>query len=143
MKTDHIIALIGSIREKAYRFITHELVVREITGLAPSHGAILSVLFQCDTLPMTELAKRIDRDKSTVTALVKKLANHGYVVRKKDPDDGRMTYISLTEKGVALQSEFEEISEALLGIVYKDFSTQEKEAVIRYLERMLENWSDR
>jgi MarR family transcriptional regulator, organic hydroperoxide resistance regulator len=88
---------------------------------------------------MRVLAKRINRDKSTVTALVKKLVALGYVERLEDPDDHRVTLVRLTEKGWGLQQQFEEISSILLNNVYRGLSRQEKEAIIGGLERIAEN----
>ena len=140
MKTGHIVGLIANIREKTNRFIIQELRKRDIEGLGPSHGDILINLYQHDGLPMAELAKKIHRDKSTITTLVDKLAAAGYVKRVKDPNDRRITYICLTEKGKALKTGFYEISQELLERIYTGFSDLEKELVVRLLERMLKNW---
>jgi DNA-binding MarR family transcriptional regulator len=88
---------------------------------------------------MREIAERIGRDKSTVTALVKKLIDFGYVQKEQDRDDSRVTLITLTRKGRALRSDFEEISVILLERVYRGFSNGEKEVVIHGLERINAN----
>jgi DNA-binding MarR family transcriptional regulator len=139
MKTNHIISLVSRIRDKAGRLIIYELKNREIPGLAPSHGDILMLLFHSETVHLGEVAKRIGRDKSTVTALVKKLIDFGYVQKKQDPDDSRITRISLTESGRALRKDFDEISEILLQRVYKGFSEKEKEVMIHGLEKINRN----
>ena len=139
MKTDHVIVLISTIRDKANKLIDKELRSRNISGLAPSHGAILFELFRSETVSMMEIAKRINRDKSTVTALVKKLIDLGYVERVKDPNDSRVTLVELTKKGRELKPDFDEISKILLERIYKSHSTQEKEGIIRGLERLLNN----
>jgi len=56
---------------------------RNIKGLVTSHGDILYALFQKRTLTMKEIAEGIEKDKSTVTALVNKLIAHGYVQKEK------------------------------------------------------------
>ncbi len=139
MKTDHVIVLISTIRDKANKLINKELRSRNICGLAPSHGAILFELLQSETIPMMEIAKRINRDKSTVTALVKKLIDLGYLEKIKDPSDSRVTLLKLTKKGQELEPNFNNISKALLKRVYKNHSTQEKEAIILGLERLSKN----
>lgn len=140
MKIDHIIALIAGNRGGAYRFITGELRRRNIRGLAPSHGAILSTLYDHGPVSMQELAKRIDRDKSTVTALVKKLLDGGFVEKAKETGDGRVTIVSLTDKGMALKPDFDDISEMLIARAYRGFSRREQERLVRGLEKMLRNW---
>jgi DNA-binding MarR family transcriptional regulator len=138
VKTDHVIALIAGIREKAYRFLVRELSLRGIDGLAPSHGAILSTLYNHGPVSMQELARRIDRDKSTVTALVKKLQDHGYVERAADPADGRVSIIHPTARALALRPGFEEISQRLIATAYQGFDQEERETLVRGLEKMLD-----
>lgn len=139
MKTDHIIALVSTIADRANRLIGRELRRRSMSGLAPSHGAILFELFQSEAISMKEIARRINRDKSTVTALVKKLVAQGYVETERDPGDSRKTLVRLTEEGRGLRPGFDDISRILLEQVYGGYSTPEKEALITGLERLLKN----
>ncbi|MDD1730074.1 MAG: MarR family transcriptional regulator [Methanospirillum sp.] len=123
----------------ANRFIISELESRGISDLAPSHGDIFFLLFHCDRLPMQEIACKIHRTKPTVTILVKKLVELGYVEREKSQEDSRVTYISLTEEGRKLRPIFEEISKLLNEKVYGGFSPGQ--AIL--FEEMLENVYDR
>lgn len=139
MKYDHILSLVSGITSKANQLIISELESKNITGLAPSHGAILYFLYQSETLSMMELAKKINRDKSTLTALIKKLVRLGYVEKNKDPYDSRVTLVKLTKKAWDVKPDFDEISDTLLERVYKDFKLKDKKEVIYALEKMLKN----
>jgi DNA-binding MarR family transcriptional regulator len=136
MKTNHIISLVSRIRDKAGRIIIQELNSRKIPGLVPSHGDILMLLFHSETVSMSQIAERIGRDKSTVTALVKKLIDFGYVQKEQELNDGRVTLVRLTKSGRALRKDFDEISEILLQRVYKGFSEKEKEVTVHGLEKI-------
>lgn len=140
MSTRDIISLIATIREKANRLIIQEMSIREMEGLAPSHGDILSALFEYSSLTMKELAKEINKDKSTVTALVNKLLNLGYIERTRDLTDSRIVYITLTEKGKSLKSDFKEISDKLIERVYKNISKDDQEVVINILTKIENNF---
>jgi DNA-binding MarR family transcriptional regulator len=140
MKTDHVIALIARNRREAHRFISRELDRRGISGLAPSHGAILSTLYARGPVCMQELARRIDRDKSTVTALVRRLTEAGYLRTGKEAGDGRRTIVRLTAKGRALKPDFEDISRKLIARALGGFSRPERESLVKGLSRMVENW---
>lgn len=139
MKTDHIVQLISSIRGKAYKFIIEELRANQVHGIAPSHGGILSALYEEGKLPMRSLAERIGRDKSTVTTLVDKLVRLGYVRKAKGEEDRRVTYIVLTKKGRILEPVFKKISRKLIRKVYKGVSEEEKRVLIEILERLQGN----
>ncbi len=124
-------------REKANRFLVRELKQRGMSGLAPSHGAILSTLYNHGAVSMQELARRIDRDKSTVTALIKKLQDHGHVTRANDPNDSRVSIIHPTDKALALEADFDEISRQLIATAFRGFDRQEQERLVQSLEKML------
>jgi DNA-binding MarR family transcriptional regulator len=87
-----------------------------------------------------EIAERIDRDKSTVTALVDKLVRLGYVAKERDSEDTRVVYVTLTEKGDELRPIFEEISSHVIGVFYKDISENEKEELLRILNQLYNNF---
>ncbi|UCD06663.1 MAG: MarR family transcriptional regulator [candidate division WOR-3 bacterium] len=140
MKTDNVIALVARLRDRAYDFIIRELKHRKITGLVPSHGGIMSNLFKKDRVSMKEIAERIGRDKSTVTALVNKLVDAGFVVKESDPDDKRITYLCLTAKGRSLENDFDKISERLIATAFRGFSQKEKEELVRGVVKMLNNF---
>lgn len=113
---------------EANRFIVGQLRQRGLSELVPSHGDVLTHLFAHEPVTMQELAHAINRDPSTVTALVRKLARAGYVRTAKAADDKRVTKVSLTEKGAGLRHDFAAISAKLLetqmqGIDGSDFDT--------------------
>ena len=140
MKTDHVIALTARVRDRAYEFIIRELNEKAVTGLAPSHGGIMSALFDRDRASMKELSGKIGRDKSTVTALVSKLVRAGYAVKEKDGMDHRLTYLRLTAEGRALERDFNDISEKLIATAFRGFSRRERESMVKALGKMLSNF---
>ena len=89
---------------------------------------------------MTEIANNIHRDRSTVTTLINKLINLGYVLSKKDPQDSRSNIIYLTEKGKSFEPYFNEISQSLYEIEYKGISVEEKEIFQSVLKKIYNNF---
>lgn len=134
MSNGNAIALISRIREKANRFIIHELEEHGITGIVPSHGDILNILFCEERCTMKDLAIKIHRTKPNVTVLIDKLVECGYVKKEKSTDDNRVTFISLTEKGASLKPVFFYISKKLRKVVYGGLSETEADS----LESMLQ-----
>jgi DNA-binding MarR family transcriptional regulator len=140
MNPELTIYLIARIREKANRLITEELNRHNLRGIAPSHGDIMLGLFKNTELSMKELAEYIDRDKSTVTYLINKLTQLGYVEKKPGIRDRRKSLISLTRKGRELRGDIIEISEKLLARVFKSLSNEERDVLNELLTRINENW---
>lgn len=140
METKNIISLISKVRESANKFITNEMDNCGIKGLVPSHGDILIALQKSEKLTMKELAEKIGKDKSTVTALVDKLVKQGYVEKTRDVEDNRVVFVSLAEKGKALKPMFDAISQDLLSKVYKNISQNEKEDLTKILTKIKNNF---
>ncbi len=136
MREGQIISLISQIRHKANELIISELEKNGIKGIVPSHGDILIRLFRADSIPMSELASAINKKKNTVTTLVEKLENLGYVKKTSDPDDSRINLVRLTPEGRSLQKIFDKVSQTLLGTVYKGVSETEKRDVLEILNKI-------
>lgn len=126
MKTRDAISLISKIKEKVNRFILAEMAEQGIQDLATSHGDIIYALYNNHRMTMAEIAKKIGKDKSTVTALVDKLVLTGYVVKERDATDSRVVHVALTAKGEQLKPVFEEISQRMLNVFYADVTEAEK-----------------
>jgi DNA-binding MarR family transcriptional regulator len=140
MKKELVILQIGRIRDKANSFLTRELAGRKLKGIAPSHGDILWALFSYGDLPMKKLSEIINRDKSTVTALVNKLTNSGYIRRRTHESDSRSSIISLTEKGRDMQKNFWDISEALRKKAYQGLTDDEMKTLMHLLTKIHDNF---
>ena len=139
MKKDHIIFLVGRIQYKANRFLSREMKAHHVKGLAPSHGEILGSLMARGPLPMSEIGRIIDKDKSTITALVNKLIKRGYVEKKSEPADSRISLIALTRKGMALKPHFQLIAQRLRAQSYKGITDDERETLVNLLTKLNTN----
>jgi DNA-binding MarR family transcriptional regulator len=136
MNEKYIINLIGRIHRQANKFIETELKKNKIGGIAPSHGDILFQLYKNESVTMQQLAKLIDRDKSTVTVLVNKLVELGYIDKTPDAQDARVYNLSVTQKGKELRPLFEEISDRLLTKVYSEVAPEEKMVLLQLLQKI-------
>jgi DNA-binding MarR family transcriptional regulator len=85
---------------------------------------------------MKEIAGIIDKDKSTVTALVNKLIHMGYVEKRKSPDDNRISIIAVTQKGETLKPAFVSIAKKLRSLAYKGITENEREILFNLLNRI-------
>ncbi|WP_230191705.1 MarR family transcriptional regulator [Paenibacillus sp. CECT 9249] len=140
MESRDVISFISKIREKVNRFIVSEMAKRGIEGIATSHGDIIYALFKTPRLTMADISRRINKDKSTVTALVDKLVRLGYVTKERDVEDTRVVYVALTDKGKELQPIFESVSKELLDLFYLGISEKEKENLLHILKKIYDNF---
>lgn len=130
-------SLTGKIRDNVNNLIVLELNKKGVRGIAPSHGDILGCLYQKDGMSVMEIAKSIHRTQPTVTVLIDKLVKLGYVKRIKRKEDSRVSFITLTAEGRALESLFSEVSHHINNVIYGSLEEKEKEQLEYLLEKVL------
>ncbi|KQB77935.1 MarR family winged helix-turn-helix transcriptional regulator [Clostridium butyricum] len=141
MNDKYIIYFISRTKSNMIKFIENKLKENNLTELIPTHGNVLTSLYESDRkLTMKEIAKKIGKDKSTVTPLINKLIDLGYIQKEKSPIDKRITYISLTPKAREIESTFNNISDQVKETAYKDFTKEEKEEFLRLLKKLNSNF---
>lgn len=140
----YIVYFISSTRKKMIKFIEKQIVEKEIEDLIPSHGNILTNLFDAkQKMTMKDIAWKIGRDKSTVTSLVNKLEQAGYLIKVNSKKDRRTVYLELTEKGHSMEKKYREISEEVIAKAYEGFSENEKEVFLNLLKKLNNNFDEK
>ncbi len=87
---------------RAYRPLLNDL------GITYPQYLVMVVLWERDTVPVGEIARRLELDAAALTPLVKRLEALGLVTRHRDARDERVVRISLSAEGAALrQNAFE------------------------------------
>lgn len=140
MKYDNTINLISRIREASNFFIVSQLEKLGMKGIVPSHGDIIVTLIKYGELTMTEIADKINKDRSTVTTLVKKLNKIGFTATKKNKGDQRSNFVFLTPKGKELEEGFNHISEKIYEVQFKGITEEEKEIFRNVLIKIYDNF---
>ncbi len=141
MRIDGTLKKIGNVKNSANEFIMKELRNAGFSDIVPSHGHILLTLYKYNECTMTDISNHIQKDRSTVTALINKLIKFGYVSSKKDENDSRVTIVFLTEKGEEFKEVFKKVSQDLNVILYKDISEIERETFLDILEKIEKNFN--
>ena len=72
-------------------------------GLTYTQYITMMVLWEHKQLNVKELGKYLYLDSGTLTPVLKKLEQQGYVTRHRDKEDERVLIVTLTEKGEALK----------------------------------------
>lgn len=143
MKDKYIVYFVSRTKSKMLHFITKRLQENGLADLIPSHGNILTALYENQgRLTMKEIAETIGKDKSTITPLVNKLLELGYITKEKNVSDKRVTYIMLTSKGREIESRFSAISREVSSTAYKNFSREEKSLLLGLLKKLNNNFDE-
>ena len=67
----------------------------------------LMVLWEQQELPVKDIGERLLLDSGTLTPLLKKLEEKGYVTRRRSTVDERVVQVRITHKGMDIQREVE------------------------------------
>jgi DNA-binding MarR family transcriptional regulator len=141
MKDKYIVHFISKTKKRMIKFIEGELKNSELNDLIPTHGNVLTALYESsEKLTMKDIAQIISKDKSTVTPLINKLVKLGYIRKQKSDADGRVTFIELTEKGRAVRPSYENISRKINATAFNGFSDEEKKEFLRLLKKLNKNF---
>lgn len=85
----------------------------ESLGVTYSQYLVLIVLWEQDERTVKELGEELFLDSGTLTPLLKRLENAGFVSRKRSTEDERKVFISLTEKGRELREKAASIPDCM------------------------------
>ncbi len=107
-----------------------------------AQGRVMFALWQADGISINELAKRTQLKKSTLTSMLDRLENMGYVRRQRCKKDRRKILIKRTNKDKNLESKYVELSGEITKLFYKGFSESEIDRVEKDLAKILDNLTD-
>ncbi len=85
---------------------------------------------------LSELAETVELDLSTVSRQMRDLVAIGLVVKVPDPDDGRASLLSMSQRGWAVLEAVSEARRQALAEVISDWSDEERTALTRGLVRL-------
>ena len=111
----------------------------EGSGLYRGQPRVLFSLSQNDGQTHSELAAARNVRPSTVSKMVQRMEKAGFVVRRPDPDDQRVSRVFLTDHGRAVQDEIHQKFCALEQETVQDLTTEERLLLRRLLMQIREN----
>jgi MarR family transcriptional regulator, organic hydroperoxide resistance regulator len=107
--------------------------------ITPRQYAVLSRLWQEDGLPLTELARRLYADPSSLCRTILLMEKAGLIRRQRDAADRRVFRLRLSKQGRALKRQLRPLVQAHDEDTVRRLSPAEITAVADVLRRMLVN----
>ena len=136
---------IGFIVKQINNIYEKELTKRlKVLGITSSQCAVLNYLFQSNQEHVTqrEIEKNLQLKNPTVTGLLKRLDEKGFVLCVQSPTDKRCKNIYLTEKAFDIQKKMESDRKRLDKRLTIGMTKKEVEVLRRGLEKVLYNISE-
>ena len=129
--------LIAKIHHSAGRLFAAKLRHYGLDHINPAQGRILFALWQEAPLTMGELARRSGLGKSTLTSMLDRLEEGGFLQRGPAPADRREILVHRTMKDEAFREAFLAVSKEMNDLVYTGFAASEIDVFERQLARIL------
>lgn len=129
----------------ASRLITREYQPHlDKLGITYPQYLVMMVLWETDNISVNEITQKLILNTNTVTPLLKRMESMGFIKRRRSDDDERKVIVSLTNKGMRLQSEAAKIPEKLAeGIADGTMTIDELVDLKAKLETLIEYLKDK
>ena len=131
--------LISKIKQISGRIFDRKLKDYDINDLNGAQGRIIFSLWQNDNIPISELARQTALGKTTLTSMLDRLEQSGYIVRNADEKDKRSVLVSLTVKSKSLEGRYEDVSKEMTSLFYEGLSEQQIDEFENLLKHILSN----
>ena len=130
--------LISQIHQLSGRIFTKKLKDYHI-DINHAQGRIIFALWKKDQIPINDLSKETALSKSSLTTMLERLEKSGHINRIQSEIDKRITIVCLTPKSSSLRNDYQEISESMIDLFYKDFTEDEISQFELSLKKVLKN----
>ena len=110
-------------------------------GLTYTQYIVFLVLWEKDGITVGELCDRLMLNNGTLSPLLKKMQQAGYIERNRSAEDDRVVLITLTGKGKALQEKVKDVPEKVSGCI--DLPHEKTQQLYALLYELLETPENR
>jgi len=111
----------------------------DLLGLYRGQPPVLFALWNQDGLTHCELAEKLEITPATVTRMIQRMEKTGFVQRKPDAGDQRISRVYLTETGRAVHAELQSIRDRMEVDNFAGFSDEERVILRSFLLRIRKN----
>jgi len=112
-------------------------------GLYRGQPHVLRALWDREGLTHSELAHKLQRSAATITNMLKRMEKAGFVERRHDSADERVSHVYLTDAGRAIQDRVQSVWREIEEQSFAGFGDQERGLLQGYLARIRDNLLER
>ncbi len=116
-------------------------------GVMPSYIQYLDVIQNLEArgkrVKVSDISEALNLPRPGVTRTVKNMESKGYLVKHTSEEDGRVTYLSLSEKGKRLSQKYDADYFAGLAPFLSGISEEDADCTIRTIEKFYEVMCER
>ena len=129
-----LVFLLGKAYQKAHGDFKNRL---KPYGLTNIQHLVLEGLWYKNGMTATEISRLLRLDKATLSGVIERMSETGWITRTPHPEDGRVHRIFTSEKADNLKTELIEERKAANEKILSRFSGEEREALKRLLRELI------
>jgi len=114
----------------------------EFADLSMRQITCLDLIAQLEEPTATELARRLQVTKPTVSALLARLVQNGYVRKERSRADARAWHMHLTERGAAVMAAHRAVHERIAAHLVRDLDDTERAQLVALLSKVVDSLPD-
>jgi DNA-binding MarR family transcriptional regulator len=111
----------------------------EELGLYRGQPKMLFALWEQEGLTHGELAAQAHVRPATITKMIQRMEKAGFVERRHDQEDQRVSRVYLTDAGRSIRSQVEQVWHTLEDETFAGFTVEERVLLRRFFLHMREN----
>ncbi len=127
------IELLTRLHRMAFRSLFRE------DGLPPAQAGAMRVIIRYPGMSQRELADKLHIQRATTTVMLQKMEKGGYINRRPDPEDQRVSRIYPTDMAMMIETENHKRVTAYFGQCFEGIDPDSLEALLRTLGQVEEN----
>jgi MarR family transcriptional regulator, organic hydroperoxide resistance regulator len=108
-------------------------------GLYRGQPPVLRALWEQEGMTQSELAERMKITPATMTKMLQRMEKTGFIQRKTDSEDQRVSRVYLTETGRAVQKDVESVLAQMEQDTFENFTLEEQMLLRRFFLQIREN----
>ncbi len=129
-----MVFLLGKAYQKAHGDFKKRLKPYQLTNM---QHLVLEGLWYKEGMTAAEIGKLLILDKATLSGVLDRMLETGWIIKKQDPDDGRIQRIYPSEKANRLKSTLIEERKKANKMILKKFTLEEQLLFKRLLRDLI------
>ena len=130
---DFLFAQVGRLQRSRMHALLDEL------GLYRGQPPVLFELWKQEGRTHSELADRLHVQPATMSKMIQRMERAGFVQRRSDPEDQRVSRVHLTEHGRAVQTQVKQVWNQIESEMFDGFTAEERAAIRSVILRIRKN----
>lgn len=115
---------------------------QSVGGVPEGQGRILRELLQTDGMSQKQLAQKLQIRQPSLTELLLKLECGGYIERRQNKNDKRVTNVFITDKSSEQRQQIGIARKKMSHDMFRALTDEEQVTLITLLEKLVTAWAE-